>query len=147
MRYPKKYTCKEWNRFSWDMQEKLCERYIVILTDYKTKKEKLFQVIDKINVKNLNAGITKFNKGVNSFTKSIESTNKSKGPSLKGLLNNVTMSQREYDSILGKPRKIKGNTMSFWGEDAPTRKKRNKRAKSVQKKSISFYGEKKMKFF
>lgn len=139
MRYPKKYTQKEWSRFSWDMQEKLCERYIVILTDYKTKKEKLFNLLDKFNAKNLNAGITKFNKGVNSFTKTIESTNKSKGPSLNGLL----MSAKESKGIMGKKRK----SISFWDEDHATRKRRNKRAKPKEPDYSALIGNRKVKFF
>lgn len=55
------------------MQESICRQYEIILTDYKTKKEKLFAVIDKFNAKNINNGITKFNKGVDQFSKVIGS--------------------------------------------------------------------------
>jgi len=79
MRYTKYYTVKEWKKFDKvaerengidiTMQEILLKRYDVILLDYKTKKEKLFGIIDKFNVKNINKGITKFNKGVDQFSK------------------------------------------------------------------------------
>lgn len=157
---PKYYTVKEWKKFDkytddyiivdnekyyLTMQEILCQKYDVRLTDHKTKKEKLFAVIDKFNAKNLNAGITKFNHGVDEFVKVTKSNNKSKGPSLKGLYSG--MSQKEYDSILGPKRRSKKN-ISFWDEDHKTRKRRNKRAKAVQKeKHMPFYGSKKVKFF
>lgn len=153
MRYPKKYTMKEWNRFDIDMQEKLCERYNVFLTDHKTKKEKLFAVMDKFNAKNLNAGITKFNKGVDSFNKSIASTSKGKGPDLSGLSpkkgSGFGISQKEYDSLFGsKSKKSKGNSISFWDEDRQTRKRRNKRtAKTKEVDYSALIGTKRMKFF
>ena len=144
MRYVKYYTVKEWKKFDKvaerengidiTMQEILLQKYDVILTDYKTKKEKLFQVLDKFNAKNINAGITKFNKAVNQFTKTIESTNKSKGPSLKGLMMTDTH----------KPRK----TISFWDEPRETRKRRNKRKPKQKEPDYSaLIGKKRMKFF
>lgn len=81
MRYKKEYTVKEWKKFDKyaerengidiTFQEILLKKYDVILTDYKTKKEKLFAVIDKFNAKNINAGITKFNKGMDAFSKTM----------------------------------------------------------------------------
>lgn len=104
MRYPKTYTQKEWNRFSKNEvsaeiigndyyfinfltgkkesyetisnQELLCLKYDVILTDYKTKKEKVMNIISKINIQNLNKGIDKFNKGVDDFSRVMASSNK-----------------------------------------------------------------------
>ena len=81
MRYTKYYTVKEWKKFDKvaerengidiTFQEILLKKYDVILTDYKTKKEKLFRVLDMISAKNINAGITKFNKGMDQFSKVI----------------------------------------------------------------------------
>jgi hypothetical protein len=76
MRYPKKYTVKEWKRFSWDMQEKLCNKYIVILTDHKTKKEKAKILMQKLNMKNFNTGMAVFNSGVRQFTNTIDQVTK-----------------------------------------------------------------------
>ena len=93
MRYPKLYTVKEWKRFNritsdyeiidgqkyyLTMQEILCKKYDIILTDYKTKKERIFQIIDKVSIKNLNHGIIRFNKGISQFNKMIEDPNKKK---------------------------------------------------------------------
>ncbi|KEQ56552.1 hypothetical protein SCCGRSA3_02041 [Marine Group I thaumarchaeote SCGC RSA3] len=80
MRHYKKlkkyYTVKEWNRFQnnnyFDMQEMLCKKYEIILTDYKTKKEKICSTISKINLENFDKGIVQLNKIMQSFTKSIE---------------------------------------------------------------------------
>ena len=51
MRTRKYFTVREWNRFKnndyFDMQDMLCQKYDVILTDYKTKREKVFSVLKK----------------------------------------------------------------------------------------------------
>ena len=39
MRYIKKYSVKEWNRFDIDMQEILCTKYNIRLIDFQTKEE------------------------------------------------------------------------------------------------------------
>ena len=58
------FTVKEWNRFDWDKQQVLTKKYIVILTDYQTKKEQIIQVLKKVNFKNINKGIDVFNKTI-----------------------------------------------------------------------------------
>ena len=76
MRNRKYFAVKEWNRFKnndyFDMQEMLCQKYDVILTDYQTKREKLFSALKKINLKNLDKGITEFSKLVQSFGGSMD---------------------------------------------------------------------------
>lgn len=167
MNYPRSYTVREWKKFdkeidgsmvgneyqffnyftqrmesfeSLTMQEALLQKYDVVLTDHKTKKEKVFEIIDKVNIKNLNAGIDKFNKGVNQFSKVIASS-QPKGKKMK-----IGMSQREYNELFGPKRK--NNNMDFWNEDRKTRNRRNKKSKPVQKeKHMPFYGSKKVKFF
>lgn len=57
--YQKFYTVKEWNKFSIEIQEELVNRYTVILTDYKTKKEKVVDLLKKLNAQNMNKGIDK----------------------------------------------------------------------------------------
>lgn len=122
------------------IQEMMCIKYDIILLDHKTKKEKVFEIIDKVNIKNLNAGIDKFNKGVNQFSKVIASSQPN-GKKMK-----IGMSQREYNELFGPKRK--NNNMDFWNEDHKTRKRRNKKSKPVQKeKHMPFYGSKKVKFF
>jgi len=76
MRTRKYFTAKEWNRFKsndyFDMQDMLCQKYDVILTDYKTKREKVFSVLKKINLKNFDRGVSEFSKLVQSFGGSME---------------------------------------------------------------------------
>ena len=76
MRTRKYFTVEEWQKFKtndyFDMQEMLCQKYDVILTDYKTKREKIFSVLTKINLKNFDKGITGFSKLVQSFGNSID---------------------------------------------------------------------------
>ena len=76
MRTRKYFTVKEWNRFKnndyFDMQDMLCQKYDVILTDYKTKREKVFSVLKKINLKNFDKGVTEFSKLVQSFGSSMD---------------------------------------------------------------------------
>ena len=76
MKVKKLYTVKEWSKFKgndyFDMQDMLCQRYDVVLTDYQTKREKIFSVLKKINLKNLDKGITGFSKLVQSFGGSMD---------------------------------------------------------------------------
>ena len=99
MRTRKYFTVKEWNRFKsnadFDMQDMLCQKYDVILTDYKTKREKHFSVLKKINLKNLDKGIAGFSKLVQSFG---------------GSMDQLT---REIDSQTSKD---KDNLDSIWGK-------------------------------
>ena len=99
MKVKKFYTVKEWNKFKsndyFDMQDMLCQKYDVILTDYQTKREKIFSVLKKINLKNLDKGITEFSKLVQSF-----------GGSMDQLI-------REIDSQTSKD---KNNLDSIWGK-------------------------------
>ena len=52
MKVKKFYTVKEWRKFKsndyFDMQDMLCQKYDIILTDYKTKREKLFSALKKL---------------------------------------------------------------------------------------------------
>jgi len=76
MRIRKYFTVKEWQKFKtndyFDMQEMLCQRYDVILSDYQTKKQKTFSLLQKINLKNFEKGITEFSKLVQSFGNSMD---------------------------------------------------------------------------
>ena len=99
MRNRKYFTVREWNRFKnndyFDMQDMLCQRYDVILTDYKTKREKVFSSLKKINLTNLDKGISGFSKLVQSFG---------------GSMDQLT---REIDSQKSKD---KNNLDSIWGK-------------------------------
>ena len=76
MRIRKYFTVEEWQRFKtndyFDMQELLCQKYDVILSDYQTKKQKTFSLLQKINLKNFDKGITEFSKLVQSFGNSMD---------------------------------------------------------------------------
>ena len=76
MRTRKYFTVEEWQKFKtndyFDMQEMLCQRYDVILIDYQIKKEKIFSVLQKINLKNFEKGIIEFSKLVQSFGNSMD---------------------------------------------------------------------------
>ena len=99
MRDRKYFTVREWNRFKnndyFDMQDMLCQKYDIILTDYQTKREKIYSALKKINLKNLDKGITGFSKLVQSFG---------------GSMDQLT---REIDSSKSKD---KDNLDSVWGK-------------------------------
>ena len=71
MRVQRKYTIKEWKRL-FQIQEKLCKKYDVILVDHKTKKEQLINVLKKINLENINKGIDTFNQSIQDFGDSMD---------------------------------------------------------------------------
>ena len=72
----KYFTVKELQRFKrnnyLDMQKLLCQKYDVILSDYQTKKQKIFSLLQKINLKNFDKGITEFAKLLQSFGNSMD---------------------------------------------------------------------------
>ncbi|MDC0173739.1 hypothetical protein OAI55_01705 [Nitrosopumilus sp.] len=76
MRTRKYFTVREWNRFKdndyFDMQDMLCQKYDVILTDYQTKREKIFSALKKINLRNFDKGVSEFSKLVQSFGGSMD---------------------------------------------------------------------------
>ena len=43
-------SSKTWNKFMPEIQEKLCERYDVILTGHSTKKEKALSIFKKLDI-------------------------------------------------------------------------------------------------
>jgi hypothetical protein len=98
MKNKKYYTTKEWKKFKknnyFDMQELLCEKYDVILTDYKTKRQRIISLLSHINLKNLDHGITQFNKLFQSFGDSAEQLSKE--------LNHSKQDKQNLDSIWGK---------------------------------------------
>ena len=76
MKVKKFYTVKQWSKFKsndyFDMQELLCQKYDVVLIDYQTKKQKTFSLLQKINLKNFDKGITEFLKLLQSFGNSMD---------------------------------------------------------------------------
>jgi len=76
VRVRKYFTVKEWQRFNTnnysDMQELLCQKYDVILSDYRTKKQKIFSLLQKINLKSFDKGVSEFSKLVQSFGNSMD---------------------------------------------------------------------------
>ena len=128
MRTRKYFTVKEWNRFKnndyFDMQDMLCQKYDVILTDYKTKREKLFSALKKINLRNFDKGVSEFSKFVQSFGGSMDqltrelNSPKSKDADNLNLVwgeseNNVSIwgdSKNDFDS------KHKDNLEKIWGK-------------------------------
>ena len=106
--HKKYYTVKQWQKFKsndyFDMQEILCQKYDVILTDYKTKKQRIISLLSHINLKNLDKGITQFNKLFASFGDSAEQ--------LTQELNHSKKDKQNLDSIWGKS----NNSVPIWGK-------------------------------
>ena len=113
------FTTRQWNRFAWNMQEVICKKYNVILTDYKTRKEKIILLLNKINVKNLNKGIDTFNKSLNQFCKIIDSLigsifkNFDQGKSMAYTFGRVKPISK--DEIWGN-----ANSVRLWGKPTPS---------------------------
>jgi len=92
MKNKKYYTVKEWKKFKkikviefngikhyQDIQELMCKKYDIILTDYKTKRERVIIFLKKINMKNINKAIDTFNKAVQEFGGSMDQLSKEFG--------------------------------------------------------------------
>ena len=109
MRDRKYFTVREWNRFKnndyFDMQDMLCQKYDVILTDYKTKREKVFSALKKINLKNFDRGVTEFSKLVHSFGGSMDQLTRE-------IDSHKSKDSDKMDLIWGKY----GNSVPIWGD-------------------------------
>ena len=109
MRTKKYFTAREWNRFKnndyFDMQDMLCQKYDVILTDYKTRIEKMFFALKKINLKNFDKGVTQFSKLVQSFGGSMDQLTRE-------LDSGKSKDSDNVDLIWGKS----GNSVPIWGD-------------------------------
>ena len=108
MRTRKFYTVNQWSCFKnnnyFDMQEMLCQRYDVILTDYKTKKQRIISILSHINLKNLDKGVTQFNKLFQAFGDSAEQLTRE--------LNHSNQDKHNLDSIWKKS----SNSVPIWGK-------------------------------
>ena len=109
MRTRKYFTVREWNRFKnndyFDMQDMLCQKYDVILTDYKTKREKIFSVLKKINLKNFHKGVIEFSKLVQSF-----------GGSMDQLTREINSQKSKDSDNLDLIWEKSGNSVPIWGD-------------------------------
>ena len=89
MRCKKLYTVKQWKKFKkikateldgikhyFDLQEIMCKKYDIILTDHKTKWDQITSILKKINSKNINKCIDAFSMGVQAFGVSIDELSK-----------------------------------------------------------------------
>jgi hypothetical protein len=66
-KYQKKYTMKQWRRFSPAMQQILSNRYDVVLVDHETRNEKIRRNARKITLKNFDKGMKKFDTAQKQF--------------------------------------------------------------------------------
>ena len=123
MRYKKYYTVKEWSNFRknnyFDMQELLCEKYDVILTDYKTKKEKIISNLSHINFKNFDKAITQINKLFASFGESTEQLTRE--------LNHSKIDKKNPIPIWGKST----NSVPIWGSSENSQAQHNENLEKI----------------
>ena len=123
------------------MQEVLCKKYNVILTDHKTTKEKTISLINKINVKNFNKGINTFEKSLNQFCKTVDlftaNTNRTsfkgshQGNKMDYAFGRVTPISKDEIwgnansvSLWGKPIEFSSHKVSMWPEKQSQSKER-----------------------
>lgn len=111
MKYLKKFTVKEWKKFDkytgdyingeeLTAQEIMLDKYKIILTDHRTRKEKLNAVYLKIIHVDIDATLTKVSKGIDDFSKVMDSTKGigGKPKDLSGLLG--SKSKRNYSGLI-----------------------------------------------
>ena len=80
MRYTKHFTVKEWKKFDYytgdfidgeelTAQEIMIDKYKIILTDHRTRKDKFNDMFDKIFKADINKTLNKVTKGIDDFSK------------------------------------------------------------------------------
>jgi len=133
MRYRKYFTVKEWNKFDvtnekhigdktyyLNTQEVLCKKYDIILTDYKTKREKITGILKSINMKNFDRGMKVFDGAMKEFDKSMKDFGKELGHS---------------DNVNGWG-PVSSNKVPLWMEE-PSKKSKRTSKKKKKKKALS----------
>ena len=129
LRCKKLYTVKQWARFkktivkenqrikyNVDIQELMCKKYDIILTDYKTKRERIIVILKKINIKNINKCIDAFNKLVQDFGGFIDEITKEMDSSKEEESNK---DKENLEKIWGKQEGKSSNNFKIWS-DSPT---------------------------
>ena len=112
MKNKKYFTVKQWRKFKkikviefngikhyQDIQELMCKKHDIILTDYKTKREQVIIFLKKINMKNINKGIDTFNKAVQAFGGSMDQLSKEFGSSKN---DNSNKDKENLEKLWGK---------------------------------------------
>jgi len=106
------YTVKEWNKFIYVIQSELLEQYEIILTDHKTRKEKILNIFKrsekgkerrekiKLIAHKINKGINKFSKGMNEIHLQPGAGDKSFDKIARGL-NQSTGSNHNFKDLTG----------------------------------------------
>ena len=151
MRCKKLYTVKQWGRFkkilvkddhgikyNVDLQELMCKKYDIILTDYKTKREKITAILKKINTKNINKCINTFNKVVQDFGDSMDELTKEIGDSKKEESNR---DKENLDKIWGKQGGKSSNNFTIWSDSPKSQSKSQKPKNEINLEK--FWGKRK----
>lgn len=96
------FTVKEWSKFDWNKQQILTAKYIVILTDYKTKKKRVLEILDKINFKNFDKGLLMFNKSIQKFGGSMDALTREFPADAKSNKSAKLSEKKNLEKIWGK---------------------------------------------
>ena len=141
MKCKKYYSVKQWREFKkiqvkeingikhhLDIQELMCKKYDIILTDYKTKRERIIIFLKKINMKDINKGIDTLNKAIQAFGGSMDQLSKEFGSSEKDTSNN---DKKNLEMIWGKP-KNKSN-VKIWSDSLRSESRRKKDKMNLKK--------------
>ena len=88
----KTFTAKTWNKFNLEIQEQLCKKYEITLTNHYTKREKMIKILNSIDItspqgarnfesamKKLDSGFQKFDSGLSKFDKAMAKMDKNLG--------------------------------------------------------------------
>ena len=164
MRYPLYYTVKEWKKFKvfkkktvngkdyfLDLQEIMCKKYDIILTNHKTNKEKMVWVIKSINAKNFDKGMKVFDGAMKEFDGMMKDFGKelgggnSGGISQQKLTGKSTIGSSNNVSLWSKKKPSKKSSVSIWSLDSAPKKTKKRRKKTIKPKSINqmIWGDKK----
>jgi len=118
----KKYTTKEWKRFNPNIQAELSRRYTVVLTDHKTRQEKM-----KVMKSRLKSG---FKKGISNIGLETNQSQKKKKYSghnyMKKMINIQDPNSVGVQNIRGTSFNSIGNFSSLASFGSPTRPKPSK---------------------
>jgi len=159
---PKIYTQNEWNQlkvinkkvingkeFYLDLHEVLCNKYDIVLIDYRINKEVAVSIIKAINFKNFDKGMKIFDDAMKEFDKAMKDFGKELGDgsgiSQEKITGKKLRMSKKLD-IWGSQSKTKSKQIDVWStkKAAPKRKRKPKKKSTRNDDNLSMiWGKKK----
>jgi len=146
VKYPKRMTVKEWKQFSrfqkdtinhqdfyMDIQMMVLSKFDIILTDWKSKKQKAVEILKKFNMKNFDKGINQFNKAVQMFSSGLGEFGNDLNQSPGRRTSHSRKDKANIKKLMGKPKRNSRSKVKIWSDKQKLQKRKRKTRRKSDK--------------